>query len=185
MSTTNKDRDVIISKNVHISNTCFESDLDEATKWTLDHIESTDFQSENTKIELNVYTLRRNYMIWLYRNWDSMQVWIDWNFAYEVELNWWWLGRTVKALFRNWRWVPGIEMIYRWDWCDPQLFRNWIKANYREVEDYLYEEFIDWLKDSNKYDEFIKLKSSKQDQQFNDWLLDHYYRIVEIFLMIR
>ena len=76
-------------------------------------------------------------------------------------------------------------MIYHWDWCDPELTWSWIKANYREVEDYLYEEFIDWLKEDNKYDKYSKLKHSLQEKKFNDWLYDWYYKIVDIFLQLR
>ena len=185
MTTLDRERDMVISKNIHLSNCNFEWDVADATKRVLNHIETDDFQSGQTKIELYVYSLIRDYTISLYRDWDAMHVWIDWDFAYEVSLNGWRFGHTVRDLFRNWRWVPGIEMIYRWDRVDPQLFWNWIKANYREVEDYLYEDFIDWLKESNKYTQYSKLKKSLQDKKFNDWLFNHYYRIVEIFLQLR
>lgn len=185
MVTINKDRDMIISKNIDISNCNWHDDIEDATDWTYKWIESDEFQSWNTKLELRVTTVWRTYDIWLYRDWDAIHVWIDWNFAYEISLSSWGLKSWIRHLFQNWRWVPGIEMIYRWDWNDPLLMWNWIKANYREVEDYLYEDFIDWLRDTKKYDRYKNSKKSSQDKMFNDWLFDHYYRIVEIFLQLR
>lgn len=176
---------MIISKNIDISNCSFEQDVIEATDWLMKWIESDDFQSWNTKLELRVSTNWREYDVGLYRDWDSMHVWLDWNFAYEILLSSWWFKNCVRQLFSNWRWVPWIYMEYRWDWCDPVLHWNTLKANYREVEDYLYDDFIDWLKDSNKYDEYNQQRHSWQDKKFNDWLFNHYYRIVEIFLQLK
>ena len=45
MSTINRDRDMIISKNIDISNCSFEQDVIEATDWLMKWIESDDFQS--------------------------------------------------------------------------------------------------------------------------------------------
>ena len=181
----NKDRDMVISKHIDISVCSSAEDIMEATKWTMKWIETDEFQSWNTKLELHVDTLWRTYDISLYRDWWCMHVWFDWDFAYEVELNAGWFQECVKQLFHNWRWVPWIKMEYRWDWNDPLLHWNTLTANYREVEDYLYEDFIDWLKESNKYTQYSKLKKSLQDKKFNDWLFNHYYRIVEIFLQLR
>ena len=176
---------MIISKNIDISNCNCQEDILDATKFIMKWIETDEFQSWNTKLEIRVSTSWRNYDIGLYRNYDAIHVWIDWNFAYEINLNSGWLSNYVRQLFKNWRWVPGIEMIYHWDRCDPELQRCWIKANYREVEDYLYDDFIDWLKSSNKYDDYIQQRHSWQDNKFNDWLFDHYSRIVDIFLQLK
>lgn len=185
MSTINKDRDMIISKNIDISVCNSQADIDEATGFVMKWIETDEFQSWDTKLELRVNTIRRNYDIGLYRDWNCIHVWFDWNFAYELSLSSWGLKTCISQLFRNWRWVPGIYMQYRWDWSDPLLHWSWLVANYREVEDYLYEDFIDWLKESNKYTQYSKLKKSLQDKRFNDWLFEHYYRIVDIFLQLR
>lgn len=185
MATINKDRDMIISKNIDISNCNFEQDVVTAIDWLMKWIEGYDFQTWDTKLELHVQTNWRCYDIWLYRDWDTMHVWIDWNFVYEIFLNSLGLRSCVRQLFSNWRWVPGIYMEYKWDWCDPVLHWNTLRANYREVEDYLYEDFIDWLRDTKKYDRYKNSKKSLQDKMFNDWLFDHYYRIVEIFLQLR
>ena len=45
MNTINRDRDMIISKNIYISNCSFEQDVIEATDWLMKWIESDDFQS--------------------------------------------------------------------------------------------------------------------------------------------
>jgi len=185
MSTINKDRDMIISKNIDISVCNAQADIDEATAFVMKWIETDEFQSWDTKLELHVDALWRNYDIGLYRDWDYMHVWFDWNFAYELSLSSWGLKTCISQLFRNWRWVPGIYIQYRWDWNDPLLHWSWLVANYREVEDYLYEDFIDWLKESNKYNQYCKLKKSLQDKKFNDWLFDNYYKIVDIFLQLR
>ena len=185
MATINKDRDMIISKNIHLSNCAYEFDVTEATAFVMKWIETDEFQSWNTKLELHVYASYRDYDIGLYRDGDAMHIWFDWNFAFEIELNSWAVRHTVECLFRNWRWVPGIEMIYHWDRSDPELYWSWLKANYREVEDYLYEEFVDWLRDTNKYNQYNKLKKSLQDKKFNDWLFNNYYKIVDIFLQLR
>ena len=108
-------------------------------------VETDEFQSGDTCIYLNVDTLWRTYDISLYRDWNSMHVWFDWDFAYEVDLNSGWFKRCVTQLFQNWRWVPGIFMEWHWSQSDPYLQWNRLRANYREVEDYLYEDFIDWL----------------------------------------
>lgn len=183
--TINKDRDMIISKNIDLSNCNFNQDVVDATSRVMKWIESDDFQSGNTKLELRVDTLWRRYDVGLYRDWDYMHVWFDWNFAYEVSLSSWWLKNCVEQLFRNWRWVPGIQMIYHWDRCDPELVWNTLRANYREVEDYLYEDFIDWLRENNKYNQYSKLKHSLQEKKFNDRLYQNYCRIVDIFLQLR
>lgn len=176
---------MIISKRIDISNSNWHDDIEDATDWTYNWTETEDFQSWDTKLELKVSTNWRDYDIWLYREWDAIHVWLDWNFAYEILLNSWWLKTWIRHLFQNWRWVPGIEMLYHWDRADPELYWNWIRANYREVEDYLYEDFIDWLKESNKYNQYTKLKKSLQDKKFNDWLFNNYYKIVDIFLQLR
>jgi hypothetical protein len=183
--TTNKDRDMIISKNIDISVCNLQADIDEATAFVMKWIETDEFQSWYTKLELHVDALWRNYDIGLYRDWDYMHVWFDWNFAYELSLSSWGLKTCISQLFRNWRWVPGIYMQYRWDWSDPLLHWSWLVANYREVEDYLYEDFIDWLRENNKYNQYCKLKKSLQDKKFNDWLFENYYKIVDIFLQLR
>ena len=185
MSTINKDRDMIISKNIDISVCNLQADIDEATAFVMKWIETNEFQSWHTKLELHVDALRRNYDIGLYRDWDYMHVWFDWNFAYELSFSSWGLKTCISQLFRNWRWVPGIYMQYRWDWSDQLLHWNWLVANYREVEDYLYEDFIDWLRENNKYNQYCKLKKSLQDKKFNDWLFENYYKIVDIFLQLR
>lgn len=179
------DRDMIISKKIDLSNCNFNQDVEEATSRVMKWIDTDEFQSGNTKLELRVDTLRRIYDIGLYRNCDAIHVWFDGNFAYELSLSSWGLKTYINQLFRNWRWVPGIQMIYHWDRCDPELARSWIKANYREVEDYLYEDYIDWLKQDNKYDKYSKLKHSLQEKKFNDRLYQNYCRIVEIFLQLR
>lgn len=183
--TTNKDRDMIISKNINISVCNSQADIDEATAFVMKWIETDEFQSWDTKLELRVDTVWRNYDIGLYRDWNCIHVWFDWNFAYEVDLSTGWFKTCISQLFHNWRWVPGIYMQYRWDWNDPLLHWNTLVSNYREVEDYLYEDFIDWLKESNKYNQYSKLKKSLQDKKFNDWLFENYYRIVDIFLQLR
>lgn len=176
---------MIVSKNINISVCDCENDINEATKWIMKWIETDEFQSWDTKLELRVDTVWRNYDIALYRDCWDIYVWIDWNFVYSIELNAWWLRTFIFQLFKNWRWVPGIQMEYRWDRNDPLLHWCWITANYREVEDYLYDDFIDWLKDSNKYDEYNQQRHSWQDKKFNDWLFNHYDRIVEIFLQLK
>lgn len=176
---------MIISKNIDISNCNCHEDILDATKFIMKWIETDEFQSWDMKLEVRVSTNWRDYDIGLYRDCDAIHVWIDWNFAYEINLNSGWLSNYVRQLFKNWRWVPGIEMIYHWDRCDPELQWCWIKANYREVEDYLYDDFIDWLKSSNKYDDYIQQRHSWQDNKFNDWLFDHYSRIVDIFLQLK
>lgn len=185
MSTINKDRDMIISKNIDISVCNSQADIDEATAFVMKWIETDEFQSWDTKLELRVDALWRNYDIGLYRDWDYIHVWFDWNFAYELSINSWGLKTCISQLFRNWRWVPGIYMQYTWDWSDPLLHWSWLVANYREVEDYLYEDFIDWLRENNKYNQYCKLKKSLQDKRFNDWLFENYYKIVDIFLQLR
>lgn len=185
MSTINKDRDMIISKNINISASNLLADIDEATGFVMKWIETNEFQSWWTKLELRVDTVWRNYDIGLYRDWDYIHVWFDWNFAYELSLSSWGLKNCISQLFHNWRWVPWIYMQYRWDWSDPLLHWNTLAQNYWEVEDYLYEDFIDWLKETNQYDKYVKLKKSLQDKKFDDWLFEHYYKIVEIFLQLR
>lgn len=185
MNKLNKDRDTIISKKIDLSNCNYDNDLASAAKRTMEQIDSEAFQSWSTCLDLNVSVYWRDYIVDLYREWDVMHVWINWNFAYEVLLDGWRFYSAVRALFKNWRWVPGIEMIYHWDWNDPELVWNWVKANYREIEDNLYEDFIDWLKESNKYNHYCEATKSTQDNMFDDWLFDNYYKIVEIFLQLR
>lgn len=182
---TNRERDMVITKRINISVCDAENDINESTNRVLKWIETDEFQSWNTKLELHVDTAWRNYDIGLYRDWNCIHVWIDWNFAYEIDLSSWWLKTFISQLFRNWRWVPWIQMEYRWDWNDPLLHWCWITVNYREVEDYLYDDFIDWLKDCNKYNDYVQQRRSWQDKKFNDWLFNHYCRIVEIFLQLR
>lgn len=157
----------------------------EATVWLKEKIEHQDFMSGDEKIELNIIASFKEYEVLLYRSWNSIHVWFNWNFVYEIDMNAWNLSYLIEDLFHNWRWVPGIRMIYHWDWCDPELKWCWITANYRQVEDYLYEDFIDWLKDNKQYDKYCKLKHKQQEEKFNAWLFEHYYRIVEIFLQLR
>ena len=176
---------MIVLKNIDISNCNWAQDILDATSWTMKWIESNEFQSWDTKLEIRVHTSRRDYDIWLYRSWDAVHVWLDWNFAYEIQLSSWWFSNCIRQLFKNWRWVPGVEMEYRWDWFDPILHWNTLHANYREVEDYLYDDFIDWLKESNKYDDYVQQRRSRQDKKFNDWLFEHYPRIVDIFLQLK
>lgn len=185
ITTPDKKRDMVISKEIDISRCNFEKDTYEATDFVMKRVETDEFQSWRTKIELHVNTSWRDYDVMLYRDWDFMHVWFDWDFAYEVCLNSGWFKRCVQQLFQNWRWVPWIFMEWNWSQSDPYLQWNTLRANYREVEDYLYEDFIDWLKESNKYNQYCKLKKSLQDKKFNDWLFDNYYKIVDIFLQLR
>ena len=176
---------MIISKNIDISVCNSEADIDEATAFVMKWIETDEFQSWDTVLELRVDTAWRNYDISLYRDWDYIHVWIDWNFAYELSLSSCGLKTCISQLFQNWRWVPWIYMEWHWSQSDPYLQWNTLRANYREVEDYLREDFIDWLKESNQYDNYNTLKKSVQDKKFNDWLFKNYYKIVEIFLQLR
>ena len=68
MSTINKDRDMIISKNINISVCNSQADIDEATEFVMKWIETDEFQSGDTCIYLNVDTLWRTYDISLYRD---------------------------------------------------------------------------------------------------------------------
>ena len=182
---TNKERDMVITKHINISVCDAENDINESTNRVLKWIESNEFQSWDMKLELCVDTLWRTYDVTLYRDWWSMHVWFDGDFAYEVDLSAGWFKNCIRQLFQNWRWVPWIYMEWHWSQSDPYLQWNTLRANYREVEDYLYEDFIDWLKESNKYNQYCKLKKSLQDKKFNDWLFDNYYKIVDIFLQLR
>ncbi len=182
---TNKERDMVITKRINISVCDAENDINESTNRVLKWIESNEFQSWDMKLELCVDTLWRTYDVTLYRDWRSMHVWFDGDFAYEVDLSAGWFKNCIRQLFQNWRWVPWIYMEWHWSQSDPYLQWNTLRANYREVEDYLREDFIDWLKDSNQYDNYNTLKKSVQDKKFNDWLFKNYYKIVEIFLQLR
>ena len=182
---TNKERDMVITKHINISVCDAENDINESTNRVLKWIESNEFQSWDMKLELCVDTLWRTYDVTLYRDWRSMHVWFDGDFAYEVDLSAGWFKNCIRQLFQNWRWVPGIYMEWHWSQSDPYLQWNTLRANYREVEDYLREDFIDWLKESNQYDNYNTLKKSVQDKKFNDWLFKNYYKIVEIFLQLR
>lgn len=181
----NKDRDMIITKRIDISHCNFDKDVEDATSWTLNMIESNDFQSGWTCLELLVDTLWRQYTVTLYRDWWYMHVWFDGYFAFEVDLSWWWFTNTVRSLFQNWRRVPWIQMEYHWDRADPMLIFNWMKACYREVENTLREDFTDWLKEADKYNEYNTLSKSVQEKRFDDRLYNNYYKIVETFITLQ
>lgn len=61
MTTTNnltldKDREIIITKRIEISNCNFTEDVNDATEWILEQIESDEFQAGHELINLNVTT---------------------------------------------------------------------------------------------------------------------------------
>ena len=168
-----------------ISTSDFERDISDATNWLIEHIDRNDFQSWDEKIEAEVTIGNRQYDVLLYRDWSAVAVWFNWNYCYEIAISSWAFCHCIEDLFRNWRWVPGIRMLYHWDWSDPELKWNWITVNYRDVEDYLYEDFIDWLKDKKQYDKYCKMKRKQQDDKFNAWLFNNYYKIVDIFIQLR
>lgn len=72
-------------------------------------------------------------------------------------------------------------MEYRWDWKDPILHFNWMKCNYWDVENELYEEFIEDLNDSDRFDTYCTYNRKNQEDQFGKWLLNNYYKIVSAF----
>lgn len=160
-----------------------QRDRDEIVDWTLDKIEEPEFQAGDAKIDLLISTYHRNYEVMLYRDDQNISVWIDWDFAYEIPISAD-LRSRIGELCQWWRHVPGIKMIYRWDWNDPQLKFNWMLANYWQIENGLYEDFIDWLKESNKYDDYVKQPRQEQERKFNDWLFNNYYKIVEAFTIV-
>jgi len=161
--------------------TDYVNTVPEVSQWLLDKIESDEFQSWDMKIDLEVTTSFRIYDIMLYRHNKVIEVWIDGNYCYDMDLSSWGLSTLVLQLFSNWRWVPGIYMEYNWDWSDPVLHWNWYKGNYREIENTLYEQFIDWLKEDKQYDKFMKLNHSWQEWKFNVWLLKNYDCIANAF----
>ena len=86
---------------------------------------------------------------------------------------------------RRRRWVYGVKMIWHWDHADPELEYDWTIANYWTVENTLYEDFIDWLKEDKQYNRYCTMSDMRKEEEFNDWLFDNRYKIVDIFIQLR
>lgn len=80
-----------------------------------------------------------------------------------------------------WRWVEGVEMIWHWTNCDPELEYKWIVANYYEIEDSLYESFKDCMEQIMDWEVYKVLSEEQRDYLFNGWLKEHMDEIEETF----
>ena len=81
----------------------------------------------------------------------------------------------------NWRWLDGVKMIWRGTQNDPLLKYKWITANYRTIEDYLYDLFKGDI-DSKAYS---MLSENARDIMFDNWLKENFYEVEDIFEQVK
>jgi len=80
-----------------------------------------------------------------------------------------------------WRGLEKVKMIWNGSREDPELIFDWIKANYWDVENYLYEVFKDWLEE----DIYKILTEEQRDFLFSKWLKNNFYEVEDIFHQLK
>ena len=78
-----------------------------------------------------------------------------------------------------------MEMIWHWTQSDPELKYEGVIANYWTVEDWLYQEFCDELREEDKYNLYMGFTEVDRDSWFNWWLKKNDYLLGDIFWAIK
>ena len=83
----------------------------------------------------------------------------------------------------NYRGLKKIKFIYHGDWADPELIYKKTSLNYYDIDDVLYDNFVEDLKEKMN---LADAEAAATDQNFNEWINKHksycYLLIIEIFL---
>ena len=79
-----------------------------------------------------------------------------------------------------WRGLEQVKMIRHGTQSDPELVYNWIKANYWNIEDYLYD-----LRKWDNEDIYKILTENQRDFLFNKWLKNNFYEVEDIFNQVK
>lgn len=77
---------------------------------------------------------------------------------------------VTSVLNENYRGVPEIEFVWHGEWADPELIYKDETFNYWEVEDALWQDYLDENGDENDEDAFDKYVREHAVNMLDDWL---------------
>lgn len=85
----------------------------------------------------------------------------------------------------NYRWIKDVEFIRHGTQSDPELKYDWVVANYREVEDWLYDNFIDELNDKGMFELYKWFTEIDRDSCFDWRLSQNKWLLWDIFSQVK